>query len=97
MIAHILRHSGYGCNAFLGGIALTITAISGATRGMYAWWRPTNMTGASCKLSPDIAVITAMDADHLDIYGTADAVQQAFIEFSGRLKTGGLLLSKEGS
>jgi UDP-N-acetylmuramate--alanine ligase len=48
------------------------------------------------KLSPDIAVITAMDADHLDIYGTADAVQQAFIDFSGRLKTGGLLLSKEG-
>ncbi|HXB42648.1 MAG TPA: cyanophycin synthetase, partial [Puia sp.] len=48
------------------------------------------------KLSPDVAVITAMDADHLDIYGTPEAVQQAFIDFSGKLKPGGLLLSKFG-
>jgi len=37
-----------------------------------------------------------MDADHLDIYGTAEAVQQAFIDFSGRLKPGGLLVTKKG-
>ena len=37
-----------------------------------------------------------MDADHLDIYGTADAVEQAFIDFSARVKPGGLLLSKKG-
>jgi len=37
-----------------------------------------------------------MDADHLDIYGTAAEVQQAFIEFSGKLKPGGLLLNKRG-
>jgi UDP-N-acetylmuramate--alanine ligase len=43
-----------------------------------------------------VAVITAMDADHLDIYGTAEAVEQAFIDFSGKLKKGGLLLSKFG-
>ena len=48
------------------------------------------------KLSPDVAVITAMDADHLDIYGTAEEVQQAFIDFSARVKPGGLLLSKWG-
>jgi UDP-N-acetylmuramate--alanine ligase len=48
------------------------------------------------KLSPDIAVITAMDADHLDIYGTAAAVHEAFVQFSGRLKPGGLLLNKKG-
>ena len=48
------------------------------------------------KLSPDIAIISAMDADHLDIYGTEDAMQDAFIEFSGKLKPGGLLLSRFG-
>jgi UDP-N-acetylmuramate--alanine ligase len=48
------------------------------------------------KLSPDIAVITAMDADHLDIYGTAEAMQQAFIDFSHKVKPGGLLVSKFG-
>ncbi|HMH33558.1 MAG TPA: cyanophycin synthetase, partial [Puia sp.] len=48
------------------------------------------------KLSPDIAVITAMDADHLDIYGDADAVDEAFIAFSEKVKPGGLLLSRYG-
>jgi UDP-N-acetylmuramate--alanine ligase len=48
------------------------------------------------KLTPDIAVITAMDPDHLDIYGTAEQVEQAFIEFSGKVKTGGVVLSKYG-
>ena len=37
-----------------------------------------------------------MDADHLDIYGTAEAVEQAFIDFSKRVKPGGLLISKFG-
>ena len=48
------------------------------------------------KLSPDIAIITAMDPDHLDIYGTAEAMEQAFIDFSGKIKEGGLLISKIG-
>ncbi len=48
------------------------------------------------KLSPDVAIITAMDPDHLDIYGTAENVEQAFIDFSARVKEGGLLLSKYG-
>lgn len=48
------------------------------------------------KLSPDVAIITAMDPDHLDIYGTAENVEQAFIDFSARIKSGGLLLSKYG-
>jgi UDP-N-acetylmuramate--alanine ligase len=96
MIAHILRHSGYGCNAFLGGIAVNYNSNF--------WSDPRNVCVVEAdeydrsflKLSPDIAVITAMDADHLDIYGTAEAVQQAFVDFSGRLKPGGVLISKKG-
>lgn len=48
------------------------------------------------KLKPDIAVISAMDADHLDIYGTEEAMQQAFISFSANIKPDGLLISKFG-
>jgi len=48
------------------------------------------------KLSPDVAIITAMDADHLDIYGTAEAMEQAFIDFSKRVKECGTVIGKFG-
>jgi UDP-N-acetylmuramate--alanine ligase len=96
MIAHILRHSGYGCNAFLGGIAVNYNSNFWSDRRNVCVVEADEYDRSFLKLSPDIAVITAMDADHLDIYGTADAVQQAFIDFSGRVKPGGLLLSKQG-
>ena len=96
MIAHILRHSGYGCNAFLGGIAVNYNSNY--------WSDPKNVCVVEAdeydrsflKLNPDIAVITAMDADHLDIYGTAEAMEEAFIGFSKKLKPEGTLISKFG-
>jgi UDP-N-acetylmuramate--alanine ligase len=48
------------------------------------------------KLFPDIAVISAMDPDHLDIYGTAEAFEQGFIDFSKNIRPGGLLIHKSG-
>jgi len=96
MIAHILRHSGYGCNAFLGGIAVNYNSNFWSDKRNVCVVEADEYDRSFLKLSPDIAVITAMDADHLDIYGTAAAVQQAFIDFSGRLKPGGLLLSRQG-
>ena len=48
------------------------------------------------KLHPDIAVISSMDADHLDIYGTGEAVEEAFIAFSKKIKSGGTLVQKHG-
>lgn len=48
------------------------------------------------KLSPDVAIITAMDADHLDIYGTAVAMEDAFIDFSKRVRSGGLVVKQFG-
>jgi UDP-N-acetylmuramate--alanine ligase len=96
MIAHILRDTGYGCNAFLGGIA--------SNYDTNFWASPRNVCVAEAdefdrsflKLSPDVAVITAMDADHLDIYGTEKNMQDAFIEFTKRIKAGGLLICKKG-
>lgn len=96
MIAHILRHSGYGCNAFLGGIAVNYNSNYWSDRRHVCVVEADEYDRSFLKLNPNVAVITAMDADHLDIYGTPQAVQQAFIDFSGKLKPGGLLLSKWG-
>lgn len=96
MIAHILRHSGYGCNAFLGGIAVNYNSNFWSDKRNVCVVEADEYDRSFLRLSPDVAVITAMDADHLDIYGTAEAVEEAFIEFSGRLKPGGLLISRKG-
>src|SRR5260221_14751882 len=94
MIAHILRHSGYGCNAFLGGIAVNYNSNFWSDRRNVCVVEADEYERSFLRLSPDVAVITAMDADHLDIYGTVQAVEQAFIDFSGRLKPGDLLISR---
>jgi len=96
MIAHILRDSGYGCNAFLGGISVNYNSNFWSNERNVCVVEADEYDRSFLRLSPDIAVITAMDPDHLDIYGTAAAVEQAFIDFSGKLKIGGLLLSKYG-
>lgn len=46
-------------------------------------------------LSPDIALITSIDADHLDIYGDKDAMKNAYSEFAGKIKSEGVLISKQ--
>lgn len=103
MIAHILRDSGYGCNAFLGGIAANYNTNfwsapmqSGGDNRDVAVIEADEYDRSFLKLSPDIAIISAMDPDHLDIYGTEEALQEAFIDFSKKLKPGGLLLNKFG-
>jgi UDP-N-acetylmuramate--alanine ligase len=96
MIAHVLRHSGYGCNAFLGGISVNYNSNFWSDRRNVCVVEADEYDRSFLKLHPNIAVITAMDADHLDIYGTAREVEQAFIDFSRKLKPEGLLLSKWG-
>ncbi len=96
MVAHILRDSGYGCNAFLGGIAVNYNNNFWSSEKNVCVVEADEYDRSFLKLSPDVAIITAMDADHLDIYGTAENVEQAFIDFSARVKPGGLLLSKYG-
>ncbi|MBE7172042.1 MAG: UDP-N-acetylmuramate--L-alanine ligase [Williamsia sp.] len=96
MIAHVLRDSGYGCNAFLGGIS--------ANYGTNFWSHERNVCVIEAdeydrsflRLNPDIALVSAMDADHLDIYGTEEALQHAFVDFMQKVKPGGLLLTKHG-
>ena len=96
MVAHILRHSGYGCNAFLGGIAVNYNSNFWSSEKNVCVVEADEYDRSFLKLSPDVAIISSMDPDHLDIYGTAENMQQAFIDFSARIKPGGLLLSKYG-
>jgi UDP-N-acetylmuramate--alanine ligase len=96
MVAHILRHTGYGCNAFLGGIAANYNSNFWSSENNTCVIEADEYDRSFLKLNPDIAVITAMDADHLDIYGTEKNMQDTFIEFSTKIKSGGTLYLKEG-
>ncbi|HVE61867.1 MAG TPA: UDP-N-acetylmuramate--L-alanine ligase [Chitinophagaceae bacterium] len=96
MIAHILRHSGFGCNAFLGGISANYNTNFWSSENNVCVIEADEYDRSFLKLSPDISVITAMDADHLDIYGDEPTMQQAFIDFGNKTKNGGLVLSKFG-
>ena len=96
MVAHLLRHSGYGCNAFLGGISVNYGTNFWSSEKNVSVIEADEYDRSFLKLSPDVAIVTSMDADHLDIYGTATEMENAFIEFSNKVKPGGLLLSKFG-
>ncbi len=96
MIAHVLRDSGYGCNAFLGGISANYQTNFWSSDNNVDVIEADEYDRSFLKLSPDVAVITAMDADHLDIYGTVTELEEAFIAFSKKLKPNGLLVSRCG-
>ena len=96
MIAHLLRHSGFGCNAFLGGISVNYESNFWSSDKKVCVIEADEYDRSFLTLHPDIAVITAMDADHLDIYGNEGNVQTAFREFAGKVKATGTLVVKAG-
>src|SRR5450432_429615 len=96
MIAHILRDSGIGSNAFLGGISSNYNTNFWSNESNICVVEADEYDRSFLRLHPDIAVISSMDADHLDIYGTGEAVKEAFIAFSKKIKSGGTLVQKHG-
>ena len=96
MIAHLLRHSGYGCNAFLGGIAANYNTNFWSSERNVVVVEADEYDRSFLKLVPDVAVVTAIDPDHLDIYGTPQEVENAFVQFAGKVKPGGCLVTKKG-
>ena len=97
MAAHILHCSEIGCNAFLGGILrnydsnLLLSATS-----PYSVIAADEFDRSVHHLSPYIAVITATDPDHLDIYGTEEAYLESFAHFTELIQPGGTLLLHTG-
>jgi len=100
MIAHILRSSGINCTAFLGGISKNyssnlLLATSGFEDSVIVV-EADEYDRSFLTLHPDIAVITSMDADHLDIYGDKNYMEDSYRMFAGQVKLNGLLLSRSG-
>ncbi|WP_316743549.1 UDP-N-acetylmuramate--L-alanine ligase [Pedobacter antarcticus] len=96
VIAHILTDSGFGCTAFLGGIATNYQTNFLLGNNHVVVVEADEYDRSFLTLHPDIAVITSMDADHLDIYGDAAQLHESFYLFAGQLKEKGQLYYREG-
>jgi UDP-N-acetylmuramate--alanine ligase len=96
MIAHILKDSGYDCSAFLGGIASNYNSnvLFGDNNTLVV--EADEFDRSFLTLYPDIAIVTSMDADHLDIYGDKSQLVDSFRQFTSQIKPGGKLFYKKG-
>ena len=85
LVAHILTESGEGCSAFLGGISKNYGTNLLMSGNSIVVAEADEFDRSFLQLHPDIAAITAMDADHLDIYGDLEHVQEAFKQFASQV------------
>ncbi len=98
MIAHIIRQSTVDCSAFLGGISKNYDSnlILAKNDSDLVVIEADEFDRSFHQLSPYMAVVTATDADHLDIYGTHEAYLEAFAHFVSLIREDGVLLVKDG-
>ncbi|TAL58813.1 MAG: UDP-N-acetylmuramate--L-alanine ligase, partial [Bacteroidetes bacterium] len=107
LIAHILKSSEVDCTAFLGGITQnygTNLLLSEKLKNQKkkSKIKPITVVEADeydrsfLTLHPDIAVITSVDPDHLDIYGNQKQMEASYSQFANQVKEGGVLIIKEG-
>lgn len=97
MTAHLYKQSHVGCNAFLGGIINNYkTNFLHCSNSSYVVLEADEFDRSFLHLHPHFALVSAMDADHLDIYGDASNVTDAFHEFIDQIEAGGVLLHKYG-
>lgn len=94
LAAHIFTASGEGCSAFLGGISKNYNTnlLTSHTHVIVA--EADEFDRSFLQLHPEIAVITSMDADHLDIYSDIEHIRQAFREFASQVS--GTVIIKKG-
>jgi UDP-N-acetylmuramate--alanine ligase len=96
LVAHLLRVGGIDCSAFLGGIATNYNSNLLIGKHDVVVVEADEYDRSFLTLNPDIAVITSMDADHLDIYGAEEQLHQSFQLFANQVKSGGEIIVKEG-
>jgi UDP-N-acetylmuramate--alanine ligase len=95
--SHLLKQSTIDCSAFLGGISKNYqTNFLFSKDSDYVVVEADEYDRSFHQLFPEIAVVTAMDADHLDIYGTHEAVIESFYQFMKQITVGGILILKQG-
>ena len=97
MAAHLLHQSHVGCNAFLGGISKNYdTNLLLSDSSDYIVIEADEFDRSFHWLTPYASVITATDADHLDIYGTKEAYLESFQHYTTLIQPGGALILHEG-
>ncbi len=96
MCAHIMHQSHLDCNAFLGGISKNYGTNYIVSKSEYVVIEADEYDRSFHHLSPFISVITATDADHLDIYGTKEAYLESFRHYSELIQPEGALIIHRG-
>lgn len=97
MTAHILNSSPLKCNAFLGGISKNLDSnLLVSEHSNFIVVEADEYDRSFLKLNPHIALITAMDADHLDIYGTKEEMIKSYCQFTEKIVSNGTLIVKKG-
>lgn len=97
LLAHLLQQRSEGVNAFLGGIAKNYqTNLLTSAKSNQVVVEADEYDRSFLRLTPHMAVITATDADHLDIYGTHQALLDSFAQFTSLIQDNGALVVKKG-
>ena len=96
ILAHILKQAGKDSTAFLGGISRNYnTNLLLADKGNILIVEADEYDRSFLQLHADIAIITSVDADHLDVYENKEDLEKAFVQFATQIKQKGLLLVEE--
>ncbi len=96
ILAHLLKETGTPLTAFLGGISEDFNSNFLLEGTKYSVVEADEFDRSFLQLSPNVACITSMDADHLDIYGDSEALRTSFREFAKKLKPNGKLFVRNG-
>ncbi|HNA65055.1 MAG TPA: Mur ligase domain-containing protein, partial [Saprospiraceae bacterium] len=92
IVSHILAYNKFPVTAFLGGVSVNYRNNFIHLGNQWMIEEADEYDQSFLQLNPDIAVITAVDADHLDIYGSRTKMLEGYAAFAGKVRNGGLLL-----
>ena len=95
MIAHFLKQSHVDCSAFLGGISKNYNSNLLLGESRYTVIEADEFDRSFHRLTPLMAVVTSLDADHLDIYGDQATMITAYNEFCTKIREGGNIDSQQ--
>lgn len=97
LLAHLMHSSHVGGNAFLGGIVTNYSSnLLLDTKSDFVVVEADEYDRSFLHLSPHMAIVTSLDPDHLDIYGSPAGYREGFDQFVARIKPHGVLLHKKG-
>lgn len=96
LLSHILNQRAEKVNAFLGGISKNYESNLIVSSSDHVVVEADEYDRSFLRLKPNMAIVTATDADHLDIYGTKEELLKTFAEFTSLIEENGVLVMKKG-